>query len=230
LALWFAYDGFVGYPAKNRQENLQQLATLEEREKAKKGPIYPSVTPESVARATEAVSKISGNAQRQALQDVFGGPPSYENAEALFYFGPAFRIRFPLVDGRLGKPVGARAVNSPEDVFLQKALGLVLGLLALYFLWFWIRVRRTHLVLDEAGLTYHGRGPIRWQDMRALDTGRFSRKGWLDLVYDDNGTERRLRLDEYHLAKFDDVVDAICAGKGFENPLPVPTKQPTSPE
>ncbi len=57
--------------------------------------------------------------------------------------------------------------------------------------------------------------------MKALETEMFDKKGWVDLVYDENGAERDIRLDEYHLARFDEVIDAICERKGFRNPLPV---------
>ena len=64
--------------------------------------------------------------------------------------------------------------------------------------------------------------------MKALETSRFTKKGWVDLVYDDNGVEREMRLDEYHLAAFEEIIDAICVRKGFANPLPVREKQSES--
>ena len=101
-------------------------------------------------------------------------------------------------------------------------------------------IRRTHLLLDDTGLTYN-RGPlIRWEDMKALDISTFARKGWVHLIYEQSGPERsrmseqraggeqRLKLDEYHLARFDEVIDEICVRKHFENPLPV--KEPPPPE
>jgi hypothetical protein len=232
---WFAYDGYIGYPAKNRAEHLQQLPTPEEREKAKDATIYPTVTQTAEGKAVAALKKVvGGRASKEAeqvLTEAFGGPPSWKNNDAWFYFGPSYRIRIPLKDGKLAAPLGSPSEKSDVSIVWQKRLAFGLAVLAIYCLWLLIRVVRTHLVLDDGGLSYLGRGPIRWEDMRALDIGNFSKKGWIDLTYDDHGTERTLRLDEYHLAKFDDVIDEICARKGFENPLPVEQKndQPAAP-
>lgn len=92
-----------------------------------------------------------------------------------------------------------------------------------------MRVRGTRLVLDESGLTYQGKGPISWDAMRRLDTARFNEKGWVDLRYDESGTENSIRLDEYHIARFEEVIDEICTRKGFENPLPVHGATPAEP-
>ena len=230
---WFAYDGYVGYPAKNRQGHLQQLATPAEREKAKDAPIYLTVTPESLSKAVNALNRIIGSRatqdQEQALKEVFGGPPSVKAADAWYYFGPTFRIKIPLVEGRLSRPVGTPAEKDDATIASQKLLALILAIVSIYCLWLLIRVFRTHLVLDEGGLSYQGRGPIRWDDMKALDISRFARKGWVDLTYNDNATDRTLRLDEYHLARFDEVIDEICTRKGFENPLPVEEKKEQTP-
>jgi hypothetical protein len=226
---WFAYDGYVGYPAKNRAEHLQQLPTPEEREKARNAPIYPSVTAGSVPQAIKALNKMGKAAQMEALREVFGGPPSYENAEALFYFGPTYRIMIPVKGGRLSTPQGSPSEKNDSTIASQKVLAFALAILSVYCLWLFIRVVRTQLVLDDGGLSYQGRGPIRWDDMRAMDISSFSKKGWVDLTYDDHGTERKLRLDEYHLAKFDEVIDELCARKGFENPLPVEQKTDQTP-
>jgi hypothetical protein len=233
FSCWFAYDGYIGYPAKNRQEHLQQLPTQAERENAKDAKIYETVTPESLPKALAAMNKIIGSRatqeQEQALKDVFGGPPSAKSAEAWFYFGPTFRIKIPLVEGRFSRPEGTPAEKNDSTIAGQKLLAYVLAIVSIYCLWLLVRVLRTHLVLDEGGLSYQGRGPIRWDDMKALDISRFSRKGWVDLTYNDNGTDRTLRLDEYHCARFDEVIDELCARKGFENPLPVEKKEDQPP-
>jgi hypothetical protein len=101
-------------------------------------------------------------------------------------------------------------------------ISIVLAVVAVAALIHVVRVRRTWLELDDTGLTYRGAGPIAWVQMKRLDTARFREKGWVDLYYDDKGTERRLRIDEYHIAAFDEVIDAICQKRGFENPLPPP--------
>lgn len=228
FSVWFAYDGFVGWPSQNQKEFLQ-IIPLDERPKAATGPIYPTINEASENAAREKVKEeVTSSQQREALIKHFGGPPTYENAEGIHYFGTVHRVMAKLEGGKVAEVVGRRGQRSNYDLLFQKYLSGGLGVLALYLAWFVLRVRGTRLVLDENGLTLNGVGPITWDAMKSLDISRFQKKGWLDLVYTSGGSDRRLRLDEYHLARFDDVIDEICRRKGFENPLPV--KAPPAPE
>ncbi len=226
FSAWFAYDGWVGYPRSNYNEHLGQL-TKEERESVGELPVYPTVNKAKWESGVKAVKEASASQRRSVLEALFEAKPSYENAEAMYYFGPAYRVKVSLRDGFPGDPmIGSPATKSETSIEWQLYLGAVLAVVSVYLLWFVLRVVRTHLVLDDTGLTYSGRGPIRWDQMKQLDISRFADKGWVDLLYDDNGAEGRVRLDEYHLARFDDIIDEICERKGFENPLPVDAPDP----
>lgn len=221
FSVWFAYDGWKGYPYQNYKEHLGQLSP-EERETAGDLPVYPDVNSETWERAKPEILKADPWARRKLLEETFGGKPSYESGDVMFYFGPAYRVRIALRDGHPVEPmVPDRCSKSTTDVFVQKILAVLLALLSLYLLWFFLRVRATWSVLDDAGLSCNGKAPITWDEMTRLETGDFARKGWVDLVYVRNGVEQKLRLDEYHFAAFDDMIDEICARKKFENPLPV---------
>ncbi len=223
FSLWFAYDGWIGYPAENVKEHLEQLPT-EYREAAKNPTIYKTVNEAKTAALRRKVNGHPNNlaAIRADMQQVFGGPPSFETKDTIYYFGPCYRVSV-LVDAAKGsdRVVGRFAEKNATTILWQKGLAVVLALFSIYLLFFVRSVRRTKLVLDERGLTYRTANPISWDAMRSLDISRFSRKGFVDLEYDDQGDSRKVRLDEYHLEKFDDIVDELCARKGFENPLPV---------
>ncbi|MBN2561431.1 MAG: hypothetical protein JXQ75_10925 [Phycisphaerae bacterium] len=225
FAVYFAYDGWWGYPKQNKEEHLEQLSS-EQRAAAKGARVYETVTKESMADVSEALNKFDTATKREALEEVFGGPPSYENSEAWYYFGPVCWIKIPLRGGRPGKPLVQSAGKSETDIFWQKLLAVLLGVASLYVAWRLVHVVRTRLILDESGLVYRGKGPIPWDDLKGLDSERFTKKGWVDLVYTAGGAEQKVRLDEYHLAKFDEVIDEICKRKGFENPLPVKDGKP----
>ncbi|MFH1419912.1 MAG: hypothetical protein ABII12_16690 [Planctomycetota bacterium] len=220
FSIWFAYDGFIGYPAKNFKEHLEQLPT-DLREEAAQARIYESVTAGTLEAAEAAAGKLGKQKQKAALEELYGGPPSYETPDMWYYFGPCYRVAVTLSPSKPPTVMGSASEKTQTSILWQKLLSLVLGAAAALLLLFWLRILRTRLVLDDAGLTYRGRGPIRWDDMKALRTSEFAKKGWVDLVYDDHGTERSLRLDEYHVSKFDAAIDAICSRKAFENPLPV---------
>jgi hypothetical protein len=218
FAFWFAYDGWIGYPKKNLAEHLEQLPS-DERENAAGAVIFEQVTATSLEAAKAALKNRDPAQRRAALETLYGGPPSHKNAEAWYYFGPSFGITMPLENGRLERAIGRKTKKSATDILIQRSLAVGLGIGALALLWSLVRVLQTRLVLDDGGLSYRGRGPIRWEDMKTLDTRRFAKKGWVDLIHDDHGTKRSLRLDEYHLAEFAAVIGEMCRRKGFEDPL-----------
>lgn len=215
---WFAYDGWIGYAAKNRQEHIEALP-VEKRAEAADAKIYPSVTAESRAGASKAVKKLGTASQRKALAELYGGPPSFEDDQVWYYFGPTYRVKVILKDGKPRRVVGEAAEKSSGEIRTQRWLGSCLGLVAAVLFFGLVRTWRTRLVLDEQGLSFGRLRPIPWADMTAIDTGKFLKKGWVDLVYQTDGADRRLRLDEYHLARFDEVIAAICAEKGFDDPV-----------
>jgi hypothetical protein len=226
FAGWFAYDGWVGYPRENWKGHLEQLPP-EEREGAKDVRINELVIEESIPRLREALKQHTLAAQRAALEELYGEPPAHENSESWFYFGPAFGITIPLENGKpTADLIPRRTEKSTADILFQRALAVGLGLFSLGLLRLLVRTFRTRLVLDDEGLAYQGKGPIAWEAMKSLDISHFAKKGWVDLIYNDHGTERKLRLDEYHLAKFDETIDELCARRAFEHPSPPKEDEP----
>lgn len=229
FAAWFAYDGWIGWPRENLKEHLQELPA-EERDKAGAGPQYASLGDSRLPEVEKALKASDRNARKAALEKIFGGPPTYENARGWYYFGPTHRVVI-LHEGSQSSPVVKRAAHGPLDLRGQKLLAGTLGVFAIYLGFFLLGVWRTHLVVDEDGLHWRGKATIPWSAMRSLDATRFREKGWVDLLYDANGSPARIRLDEYHFAAFDAIIDEICRRKDFENPLSVkaePADQPAS--
>jgi hypothetical protein len=232
---WFAYDGIRGYPGKNRTELIETLP-VEQRAKATSAPVYARVNTENLElllRAikggetlTTTVFKTGSLDEKRAfLARLFGGPPSFENDRTFYYFGPAWGVKFDVDSGSSLQVSPLKTQRSETDLAFQKGAGMVLGVLSLYLIFFVIRVRRTHAVLDDTGLTYNRTKKISWESMKALDSSRFVVKGWVDLIWDNGGVDDQLRLDEYHLANFNEILTAICEKKGFENPLSRPPEK-----
>lgn len=221
FAAWFAYDGWVGYPAKNFEDLLKQMPP-ELREKATSATVYPSITEAILPFMEEAKQAPSVVAARDILETAVGGPPSLESSDAWFYFGPALGFKLSIERGAPARLSAMRTPKSAMDIRLQQYIAMGLIGLTAYLIVFNLMLRRTRMVLNDAGLTVAGTGPIPWSAMKSLDISRFADKGWVDLIYDDHGSPRTLRLNEYHHSAFDDVIDALCRQKGFENPLPLP--------
>jgi len=231
FAIWFSYDGWIGYPKVNYKDHIDQFPVQEQEavrtESARR--VYENIQENIIPALEKALREPTLAEQKAAIEAVVGGPPSYETDQSLYYFGPAYRVKIPVWQVGSIKVVGQQTPKSRADILGQQVIAGVLGVFALGLIWFLLRVVRTRLKLDDIGLTFKGKGPIAWDDMIDLDTSRFNEKGWVDLIYNDHGTQRKLRLDEYHIARFEDVIDAICEKKGFENPLPVEEESPVEP-
>lgn len=225
FALWFARDGWIAYGNDNIEKYLAVFPP-EERDAVRTGPRYDTVTIESAVQAEKALEAGRADAVRKALSELYGGPPTLETDETWYYLGPVGQIRVSL---RQGRPTGVNAVkpeHSAGSIQMQQLLATALGLLAAVMLIHVIRVFATRLVLDDNGLVYRGGGPIGWDAMKRFDSAKFNKKGWIDLYHTRDGDERPLRLDEYHVARFEDVIDEICVLKGFANPLPEEEEHP----
>ncbi len=219
FALWFAYDGWIGYPADNMEKHLEQLTAEERAGIEGEPPVYESVAAERDGAAAEALKQLDLTRQGEALIALYGGEPSFRGSDAWYYFGPAHRVKLSLEGGMLRDVMPQAAQKSVLDILLQKGLAVALCVVGLVLGWKVFGVMRTRLRLDDEGLVYRGRGRAAWDEMKSLRTGEFEKKGWVDLVYTRGGAERLLRLDEYHLAEFAMVLNQICDRMGFENPL-----------
>jgi len=224
FAVFFLYDGWRRYASQNLTGYLTTL-TAADRQKidtAGQPAVLPGVTNEALAQIdSNFLRKIAfAEDARAQLAARFGGGPSFENAEAWFYFGPAAAVRFDLENGRpTGQVKLLQNEHSETDLAWQKRIGIVLTVFSLFLIAHAVRVRTTRAVLDDAGLALGSRPPIAWDAMKSLDISRFKAKGWVDLYHTTAGGETRIRLDEYHYKAFDEMMNALCERKGFENPL-----------
>ena len=74
-------------------------------------------------------------------------------------------------------------------------------------------------MLDDTGLTIPRTGQIHFEQMKSLDTERYKKKGWVTLHYDAGGEEAEVRIDSYHVARFNEIISELCQRTGFASPL-----------
>ena len=215
FAFWYGYDGWFGYPKNNVNDFLKTLPA-DQRPQGGKLPVYESVNEENILRLEKLKIHIEDNPET-AIGNVLGGPPSLKAPDAWYYLGPAHVVRFALREGRPVDVTFPKPPHTATDIRWQKYYGYGLTALAGIALIYVIRVRMARARLDDAGLTLGSRPTIAWDSMKRLDSSAFRKKGWVDLYHGD--PEEPTRIDEYHYARFDEIIDAICARKGFDNPL-----------
>lgn len=182
--------------------------------------------PNLLARADRIARVEKGMPENKLLLEL--GKPSKVQERQLWFVGLATYARIEIVDG------AAKAIEYREndkktegDIAWQKRLAVLLLFVALWVAAKLYSVIRTRATLDDTGLTMNGKH-IAWEAMTALKNDKYELKGWLDLVYEVNGTSGELRLDSYHIARFSEIVQAICERKEFTSPLAKPDPEAES--
>jgi len=209
FSVWFAWDGWVGYPRHNRQRYADEFPSRPDPDTIQVNPLVNAALAKELASAPNPAAE----AEKRL------GPPSLKTEHDLRWFGPAGTL---VVTFAQGVPTfDDKGVKTDVDLMLQKslAIGLFVGFLAVAANF--LRVRATRYALDDAGLKLPGRATIAWDAMTKLDGDRVDEQGWVGLHYAHNGAGQIVRLDSFEIALFGDFIDAICQMKGFENPLPV---------
>ncbi|MCB9858350.1 MAG: hypothetical protein H6818_21920 [Phycisphaerales bacterium] len=215
---YFLYDGWIGYPGKNFEENRLQLP-VESRSKADGAKVYPGANMANVPEIKRRFDDATAGQRREVLESAIGGPPSVELSDALYYFGQDGLLKVGKSGDRVLPEVDAiPAKKTLKDFQYQKYLGVFVGAIGLYMLYFLFRVIRTRAEVSDDGLSLNGRKPIPFNAMKSLDTSEFRKKGKVYLVC-EGGPAPRVLLDEYHFADFDQIMAGICEKTGFQDPV-----------
>ena len=214
LGGYFYYDHIIGYPHKNHEAAVRHLTPLIGAERIpEKLPEIPSEDEYKAWAATEP-SKVENI-------PAAWGQPLFESPEAggvLKCYASAYgMVRVPIIGNYVDfkKAAWVTWEKSKDDIQMQlycAIAGLVFGL---FFLWRGIKAASLKVIIDEEGLKYGGRR-VAFAEMTKLTN--YSKKGWVDLFYNQGGPERKIRFDNQKVRKFDEIIDALCSAKGFADP------------
>jgi hypothetical protein len=205
FAMYFLYDGYVGYPRKNA-EQLTKLIGLP----PEQAPVPNDTVTAERGRALAETVRAGGD-----LGTLSGelGPPGLRQSDAAFFVGPGGWLKADLRGDML---VSARWYDGPHseaDQSIQRIIGWLLvagGLAAMLNL---IRVIMTRAQLSEAGLQVTGHRPIPFEAMTGLRHSDSSGVGVLE--YTASGQSWTLRLDPYIYRQADEIARVIADRKGF---------------
>jgi len=216
FAAWFVYDGAVRWPAQNRREAEQQLAAPEPfGGRLQYADLGEPPTKQEYQRVVDAKpTKV------EQVHELLG-KPQYVRTEGAgraveFFVGQYGYVAVPVDNGRVN---AASIVFKPwkrdKSVVRQQYYWAIVPLIpGLYFLWRTYKAATLRVTIDDEGMVYDGQR-IAFADMVSLRD--YSPKGWIDLYYRVGEREKRLRLDNEKVLRFDEIVDALCKAKGFRN-------------
>jgi hypothetical protein len=213
FALFFAYDGAIGYPNKNRREAEAKLATPS-------GPFKDSkVTFDSLGETPtkadfEALLRskpTNGEQARAAL-----GSPTFASGSDEYFMSRYGYAKISIKGGRatLSPTDWTTWFKDKSEVQAQFYWAIIPALPGLFFLRRLIQAVTLRVTIDDEGMVYAGQR-IPFDSMVSLRD--YSPKGWIDLYYQVGEGEKKLRLDNEKVKLFDEIVAALCTAKGFRN-------------
>lgn len=218
LAYWFYRDGSSAWLEHNRKEARKQLTPL----------MTPGSTlPQTFGgRPTGAEFKALREKRPTRIEDVraalgepFTSKPAADGRGTVEYFASDYGMATVPVSGSVVDPARLdwktwyKEKGEIDAQFYWMLIPVVFGLYAGYRA---IRAATLSATIDDVGLTYGGLR-VPFASMTALRD--YSPKGWIDLYFSEDGRERKLRIDNTKIARFDEIVAELCREKGFSNPI-----------
>ncbi len=212
FASYFVYDGAIGYPAKNRAEADRMLNAPQ----PFGGTVKWEDLPEHPTQADFAALEETRPTSREQLAPL--GEPNFTQDSDLYFISRYGYAKVSVTQGQINPAeLTWRAWGKTrEEIHAQYYWAVLPGLIGLYFLFKMFRAMALRVVVDDEGLMYDR---LRVPFERMVSLRDYNPKGWIDLYYKHGGQERKLRLDHEKIGRFDAVVEALCAAKGFKNEL-----------
>lgn len=206
---WCYWDRFVGYPQQNVDSMVKNFPDFQGQP--------PPPNPEVIESVT---STLTRGMKMQEVEDRLG-PPAYVDDVQALYFGEAGALQIPLRSGKLASDATWKPAepHSPVDLQIQYIMAVGLTPVSLLVLLHLGRILTTRAELSDAGLKVRGKPLVPFEAMTSIDIDQYAKKGWVDLRYELNGRNGRVRLDDYVYREFPAIIREICMRTGLESPL-----------
>jgi hypothetical protein len=214
FAGWFVYDGAIGWLKKNREEARKFLTGKLGADK-----LPPALAERPTDKDFDAL-KAEAPLQPAVVIERWGAPLHTQRDGSNVIEIYASDYGMAEIPSRLDRIAWDQAkwtdwYKTKAQIGEQYYWALIPGLGAVYALFRVYRAASLRVVIDEQGMDYAGQR-ISFDQMVSLRD--YSPKGWVDLYHTAEGPQRKLRLDNQKVARFDDVIEVICMKKGFEDP------------
>ncbi len=225
FAVAFLWDGYFGY-AQHNVESLVKSLGFSARQAGFASNLRQAIDPKLTRELGRSlVGRIPDDAPSKLVLPAISriaetlGEPALLNGDDAYYLGPAGHIKTHRSRGRI---VSVEWVDGPAhtatDLDYQCWIGYVLGVLGLVSLGQFVRVSTTRAVLSNEGLRIRGKQLITLEAISGIRDKREG-GGTVEIEFRDGEAAGVVELDGYVYRDRDAIIEAICAAKGFANPL-----------
>lgn len=216
---WFAYDGAYRYKNQNKKQGAAWVRQN-----------VPGVDASAINWSeTPSKEQFQSLRQRQPtdirqVHEVLGAEPAFQRTDTVTgdtteYYPTVFGCGVVTVSGGIVKSDFRWYdwTNTKDKTDQQYYCSAAVGVLMLWIGYRCIKANTLSATIDATGMTYGG-VRIPFESMVSLRD--YSPRGWVDLYYKDaGGVEKKLRIDNQKILKFNAIVDRLVEMKGFEHPL-----------
>lgn len=216
VTAWFAYDWRIGYAKENLKaahKTITGQGLLDE-------PEAVALTAEFTERDFRKLRDAKPTSPSQ-VRSRFGEPFKVRSDtggnSAEFYVSRYGMITLAITNGRITDLQWTKWHKGKGEIDAQVYWAGVPALAALFAVFKIGKTMSLRVTLDDAGMNYGGL-QIAYADMTAF-TG-YNVKGWVDLNHRTGGDEKKLRLDNQRVDKYEEIIRAICEETQLECPLP----------
>ncbi len=207
---WFVYDGAVGWPSKNQKEATTKLAAPQPFGGAVKWVDLDEKPTQGLYDRLKGQNPETSDEVTEAL-----GEAKYTAGNDAYFISRYGYAKVTYAGDRVTAMTSWVAWYKTKEEVQQQFLWAVLPALpGLWFLWKLLKALSLKAIIDDDAMTYGGQR-IAFDDMVALRD--YNPKGWIDLYYKSSGQEKKLRIDNEKIAKFDEIVATLCSVKGWDN-------------
>ncbi len=210
FAVWFVIDGAIRWPAKNRAEaeKLLQVAPFNGRVR------FDDLAEHPDKEDFDTLQKSSPTRPEQVHEAL--GKPTLVDGNDQYFISRYGYAKVPVRGGlvRAQDMVWRNWAKTKSEIRGQFYWAIIPTIPGLYFLWRMYKAITLRVVIDDEGMTYD---KLRIPFAKVVALRDYNPKGWIDLYYETDNGQKKLRLDNEKIKLFDEVVDAICRVKGFSN-------------
>lgn len=220
FAAMFFYDGYIGYPTDNLEKAAEKLDPVP----TETPPMHETLTADFADELTAFIEE-SRRTRSQIIEKL--GEPGWESErrDEMVYFGQSGTLKVNLRGDLVLDSEFTKGVHDAASLATQKGIAFVLTPLALWQIIEFLLALTGRTTVTDRELKLRGQKPFTLTDIKSMDITLWDKKGIVELTYSDNGQDKQVKIDDYRIRDFRQVVERICTVANIENTLPPPKEK-----